>query len=90
MADTEPAPTPEPTPKPKPSARRSTRVLATENHVTRFVIPAGVDTDGNTGEDLHVFDHLGCEVPTAQADELTVLAARNGVRLVDITPADKD
>lgn len=53
-------------------------VLATENHLTEFV--AG---------DVRV-THAGVAVGKKQADELTETAARHGVRLIDITPEQKD
>lgn len=58
---------------PEPTSKQPV-VLATENHITEFI--AG---------DVHV-THAGVAVGKKQADDLTELAARHGVRLVDITP----
>lgn len=54
------------------------RLLATPDFLTIFQVG-----------DLE-FTHVGLDVPASEADDLVTVAARHGVRLVDITPADKD
>lgn len=87
MADPTPVPTPEPTApvdvvKAEPTKTRPV-VLATQDHITRFVVPSA------DGDDL-IVTHLGVSLGKKQAADLEQLAAQNGVRLIDITPADKD
>lgn len=90
MADPTPVPAPEPTtPNVAPPSPTKTRpvVLATVDHVTRFVIPAGA-VDG-IKDDTHI-THVGVPLSKKQADATEALAAQYGVRLIDITPTEKD
>ena len=89
MADPTPVPAPEPTPDVAPPSPTKTRpvVLATVVHVTRFVIPAGA-VDG-IKDDTHI-THVGVPLSKKQADATEALAAQYGVRLIDITPTEKD
>jgi hypothetical protein len=79
MADTNPADVQEPT---KP-AKAPTRVrLATEDHLTRFVVPAFAG-----GDDL-VIDFDGVSLPAKDAEHVTDLAADLRVRLVSSPEKD--
>ncbi len=90
MADPAPVPTPDPTTPPAvtPAATKTKPVvLATVDHVTEFLVPAGA-IDGIKDDVL--VTHVGVPLGTKQATGVETLAAQYGVRLIDITPADKD
>jgi len=77
-----------------PAAPTKTKpvVLATRDHLTRFVIPAEVDDDGEAKGDALVVDHHGIALSRKDADALELRAAQAGVQLNDITPdpSEKD
>lgn len=94
MADPTPVPAPEPTAPvdvtpPSPTKTRPV-VLATVDHVTRFVVPADRDDNGDPKGDDLVITHVGMPLSKKQADATEALAAQYGVRLIDITPTEKD
>lgn len=92
MADPTPATDPAPpvdVAKPEPSKTRPV-VLATPDRLTRFVVPADRDEHGDLKGDDLVITHLGVPLGRKQAGDLEALAAAHGVRLVDITPNEKD
>lgn len=91
MADPTPADATAPVDVAQPSPTKTKPVvLATVDHVTEFVVPAQVDDNGDPKGEPLVITHLGVPLSRKQAADTEALAASYGVRLVDITPADKD
>ena len=64
---------PDPQPVTDAPDRKDTVVLATRDHITRFIL-------GNV-----VFDESGARVPAADADHIYDTARSYGVELIDIT-----